>query len=103
MHTHTQTLMHTCVHVDSSACMFVPILTTCACAGPGHTIVTILCDSGFRYVLRRASSCVCVCVSAYVHTYTHTHRYGSKLFNRKWLEEKDLLKVVPQEYHEFLI
>jgi cysteine synthase A len=33
--------------------------------GPGHTIVTVLCDSGSRY--------------------------QSKLFNRKWLAAKDLL------------
>ena len=33
--------------------------------GPGHTIVTILCDSGSRY--------------------------QSKLFNREWLAEKKLL------------
>ncbi|NES83042.1 MAG: cysteine synthase A, partial [Moorea sp. SIO2B7] len=33
--------------------------------GPGHTIVTVLCDSGTRY--------------------------QSRLFNRQWLEEKGLL------------
>ncbi|MDY7024703.1 MAG: cysteine synthase A, partial [Cyanobacteriota bacterium] len=33
--------------------------------GPGHTIVTVLCDSGTRY--------------------------QSKLFNREWLAEKGLL------------
>ena len=33
--------------------------------GPGHTIVTVLCDSGSRY--------------------------QSKLFNREWLAAKDLL------------
>ena len=32
--------------------------------GPGHTIVTILCDSG--------------------------HKYQSRLFNRQWLVEKQL-------------
>lgn len=35
--------------------------------GPGHTIVTILCDSGAKY--------------------------QSRLFNRKWLEEKGLLEA----------
>ena len=40
--------------------------------GPGHTIVTVLCDSGFRY--------------------------GTKLFNKKWLEEKGLLQHLPPEH-----
>jgi cysteine synthase A len=35
--------------------------------GPGHTVVTILCDSGGKYV--------------------------SRLFNRNWLTEKDLLRA----------
>src|SRR5690606_23397506 len=35
--------------------------------GPGHTIVTILCDSGAKY--------------------------QSRLFNRKWLAEKSLLEA----------
>ena len=40
--------------------------------GPGHTIVTVLCDSGFRY--------------------------GSKFFNKKWMEEKGLLQHLPPEH-----
>jgi len=40
--------------------------------GPGHTIVTVLCDSGFRY--------------------------GSKFFNKKWMEEKGLLQHLPAEH-----
>ena len=37
---------------------------TARALGPGHTIVTILCDSG--------------------------HKYASRLFNRGWLEGKGL-------------
>ena len=40
--------------------------------GPGHTIVTILCDSGFRY--------------------------GSKFFNKQWMQEKNLYDCLPPEH-----
>lgn len=40
--------------------------------GPGHTIVTILCDGGARY--------------------------QSRLFNAAWLEEKNLLSCIPEAY-----
>ncbi|XP_064398039.1 uncharacterized protein LOC135344719 isoform X2 [Halichondria panicea] len=40
--------------------------------GPGHTIVTCLCDSGQRYFAR--------------------------LFNRKWMEMKGLVECVPEQY-----
>jgi cysteine synthase A len=40
--------------------------------GPGHTIVTVLCDSGFRY--------------------------GSKFFNKQWMTEKGLYHVLPLEH-----
>jgi cysteine synthase A len=42
--------------------------------GPGHTIVTILCDGGSRY--------------------------QSRLYNRKWLAEKNLLENVAQYYEK---
>jgi cysteine synthase A len=38
--------------------------------GPGHTVVTVLCDSG--------------------------HKYGSRLYNRAWLTEKNLLDAAEQ-------
>ena len=47
--------------------------------GPGHTIVTVLCDTGAKY--------------------------QSRLFNRKWLAEKGLLDAVglaPQVGHHVL-
>jgi len=39
--------------------------------GPGHTIVTVLCDGGAKY--------------------------QSRLFNRPWLEQKGLLQAIPPE------
>ena len=44
--------------------------------GPGHTIVTCLCDTGQRYFAR--------------------------LFNEKWLESKGLLDCIPEEHRIFL-
>jgi cysteine synthase A len=41
--------------------------------GPGHTIVTVLCDGGSRY--------------------------QSRLTSKKWLISKNLLEFVPQKYH----
>ncbi|EGD74171.1 cysteine synthase [Salpingoeca rosetta] len=45
--------------------------------GPGHTVVSLLCDNGLRYATR--------------------------LFNRSWLETKGLLASVPTEFHDKLI
>jgi cysteine synthase A len=44
--------------------------------GPGHTVVTCLCDSG--------------------------QRYYNRLFNRAWLESKGLLDVLPEKYQKGL-
>eukprot|EP00045_Choanoeca_perplexa_P006020 m.50432 g.50432 ORF g.50432 m.50432 type:complete len:361 (-) comp13421_c0_seq1:84-1166(-) len=44
--------------------------------GPGHTVATIICDSGFRYATR--------------------------IFNKAWLESKNLLAAVPEVYHHTL-
>ncbi|XP_046562396.1 cysteine synthase 1-like [Haliotis rubra] len=44
--------------------------------GPGHTIVTCLCDTG--------------------------HKYYNKLFSRKVLEEKGLLDCIPEQYRTSL-
>jgi len=40
--------------------------------GPGHTIVTVLCDSGFRY--------------------------GSKFFNKEWMVDKGLYDILPPQH-----
>ena len=39
--------------------------------GPGHTVVTVLCDGAYRYM--------------------------SRLFSKKWLESKGLLAAVPKD------
>jgi cysteine synthase A len=44
--------------------------------GPGHTIVTVLCDGAVRYY--------------------------SRLLSKMWLEEKNLLCTLPDKYHHFL-
>lgn len=44
--------------------------------GPGHTVVTVICDGAYRY--------------------------QSRLFSKKWLESKGLLSAVPSEYHSSL-
>lgn len=44
--------------------------------GPGHTIVTIICDGAYRYQTR--------------------------LFSKEWLASKKLLNFVPEKYHSGL-
>lgn len=51
------------------------VAAACAVAkelGPGSTVVTVLCDGGYRY--------------------------QSRLFNRRWLEDKGLLACIPEKY-----
>ncbi|KAG9007061.1 Cysteine synthase 1 [Tulasnella sp. JGI-2019a] len=45
--------------------------------GPGNTIVTILCDGAYRYQTR--------------------------LFSRKWLESKQLLKAIPENLEKYIV
>jgi cysteine synthase A len=45
--------------------------------GPGHTVVTILCDGAYRY--------------------------AERLFSRKWLESKGLLKAIPEHLHKYIV
>ncbi|TPX46054.1 hypothetical protein SeMB42_g02694 [Synchytrium endobioticum] len=44
--------------------------------GPGHRIVTMICDGAYRY--------------------------QSRLFSRKWLESKQLLNAVPELLHKYI-
>lgn len=44
--------------------------------GPGHTIVTCLCDTG--------------------------HKYYARLYNRNVLKQMELLDKMPEEYHQYL-
>lgn len=45
--------------------------------GPGHTVVTILCDGAYRY--------------------------ADRLFSRKWLAEKKLLDSIPEHLQKYII
>lgn len=45
--------------------------------GPGHTVVTMLCDGAYRY--------------------------ADRLFSRKWLTDKKLLDAIPERLHKYII
>ena len=45
--------------------------------GPGHTVVTILCDGAYRY--------------------------ADRLFSKKWLTEKKLLDAIPQHLKKYIV
>lgn len=60
----------------SSALNVVAAMDVAKKLGPGHTIVTVLCDTASRY--------------------------QSRLFNRAWLEGKGLLESVPSKYRAML-
>lgn len=45
--------------------------------GPGHTVVTILCDGAYRY--------------------------AERLFSRKWLQEKNLLSAIPKHLERYIV
>jgi len=45
--------------------------------GPGHTVVTILCDGAYRY--------------------------ADRLFSRKWLESKNLVDAIPGKLHKYIV
>jgi cysteine synthase len=45
--------------------------------GPGHTVVTILCDGAYRY--------------------------ADRLFSRKWLESKNLLGAIPEHLSKYIV
>ena len=45
--------------------------------GKGHTVVTILCDGAYRY--------------------------ADRLFSRKWLEEKKLVKAIPPHLEKYIV
>eukprot|EP01112_Ceratiomyxa_fruticulosa_P013767 TRINITY_DN3889_c0_g1_i1.p1 TRINITY_DN3889_c0_g1~~TRINITY_DN3889_c0_g1_i1.p1 ORF type:complete len:345 (-),score=71.33 TRINITY_DN3889_c0_g1_i1:86-1120(-) len=61
----------------SSALNVVAALDLAKILGPGHTIVTILCDGAGRY--------------------------QSRLFSKEWLNTKGLLKGIPEKYHGLLV
>jgi len=60
----------------SSALNVVSAVELAKKLGPGHTIVTVLCDAG--------------------------HIYRSRILSKAWLESKNLLQFVPEKYHDSL-
>jgi len=60
----------------SSALNVVAATEVAKILGPGHTIVTVLCDSG--------------------------HIYRQRILSKAWLQSKGLFEFVAEEYHSFL-
>jgi len=61
----------------SSALNVVAAKEVAEMMGPGHTVVTILCDGAYRY--------------------------ADRLFSRKWLESKGLLGAVPEKLGRYIV
>ncbi|KAI0480472.1 cysteine synthase-like protein [Xylariaceae sp. FL0804] len=61
----------------SSALNVVAAQRVAELLGPGHTVVTVLCDGAYRY--------------------------ADRLFSRKWLEAKGLLDAVPQHLEKYIV
>ncbi|KAH9900580.1 cysteine synthase [Xylariomycetidae sp. FL2044] len=61
----------------SSALNVVAARDVAAKLGPGHTVVTVLCDGAYRY--------------------------ADRLFSRKWLEAKGLLGAVPKHLEKYIV
>lgn len=61
----------------SSALNVVAAKEVAELLGPGHTVVTVLCDGAYRY--------------------------ADRLFSRKWLESKNLLGAIPDRLHKYIV
>ncbi|KAI1110012.1 cysteine synthase (O-acetylserine (thiol)-lyase-like protein) [Nemania sp. NC0429] len=61
----------------SSALNVVAAKEVAELLGPGHTVVTVLCDGAYRY--------------------------ADRLFSRKWLESKNLLGAIPERLHKYIV
>ena len=61
----------------SSALNVVAAKEVAELMGPGHTVVTILCDGAYRY--------------------------ADRLFSRKWLESKNLLGAIPERLQKYIV
>ncbi|KAI1378208.1 cysteine synthase [Hypoxylon crocopeplum] len=61
----------------SSALNVVAAKEVAELLGPGHTVVTMLCDGAYRY--------------------------ADRLFSRKWLESKGLLDAVPEGLEKYIV
>ncbi|KAI7569535.1 Cysteine synthase [Hortaea werneckii] len=66
------------LYLGASSCLNVAAARDLAeKMGPGHTIVTILCDGAYRY--------------------------ADRLFSRKWLESKGLVSAIPEHLHKYIV
>lgn len=66
------------LYLGASSCLNVVAAKEVAqILGPGHTVVTILCDGAYRY--------------------------AERLFSRKWLQEKDLLQHIPKHLERYIV
>lgn len=61
----------------SSALNVVAAKEVAELLGPGHTVVTVLCDGAYRY--------------------------ADRLFSRKWLESKGLLEAIPEGLEKYIV
>ncbi|KAI1281449.1 cysteine synthase (O-acetylserine (thiol)-lyase-like protein) [Xylaria sp. FL0933] len=61
----------------SSALNVVAAKEVAEMMGPGHTVVTMLCDGAYRY--------------------------ADRLFSRKWLESKNLLGAIPKHLEKYIV
>ncbi|KAI0506773.1 cysteine synthase (O-acetylserine (thiol)-lyase-like protein) [Xylaria bambusicola] len=61
----------------SSALNVVAAKEVAEMMGPGHTVVTVLCDGAYRY--------------------------ADRLFSRKWLESKNLLGAIPKRLEKYIV
>ncbi|KAK7510383.1 tryptophan synthase beta subunit-like PLP-dependent enzyme [Phyllosticta citricarpa] len=66
------------LYLGASSCLNVVAAQKAAQKlGPGHTVVTMLCDGAYRY--------------------------AERLFSRKWLTEKNLLDAVPKHLEKYIV
>ncbi|EME82510.1 uncharacterized protein MYCFIDRAFT_88416, partial [Pseudocercospora fijiensis CIRAD86] len=66
------------LYLGASSCLNVAAAKDVAeKMGPGHTVVTILCDGAYRY--------------------------ADRLFSKKWLESKKLLDAVPEHLRKYIV
>ncbi|PSK42693.1 Cysteine synthase [Elsinoe australis] len=66
------------LYLGASSCLNVAAARNVAqMLGPGHTVVTILCDGAYRY--------------------------ADRLFSQKWLTEKKLLDAIPKHLEKYIV
>ncbi|KAL6722116.1 Cysteine synthase 1 [Lecanora helva] len=66
------------LYLGASSCLNVAAAKDVANSiGPGKTVVTILCDGAYRY--------------------------ADRLFSRKWLSEKNLLRAIPRHLERYIV